>query len=78
MMAMGSSDHDIGGGVCLFLYALLGCAGVYLAYLSGLVVEARYGGQISLLYFLVAFAVALVVAFPISVAIARSVGKRTS
>ena len=62
--------------IFLLLYMAASAVGVYGAYRAGLFVEARYGSQVSLIFFLVGFFVALTVAYPISVAVA-SRGLRT-
>ena len=50
-----------------YLYVVLSAVGIYLSYLSGLLVERWFGSTTSLLYFMLAFIVALVAAFPLAV-----------
>jgi hypothetical protein len=54
----------------------LSAVGIYLSYLSGLLVERWFGSTISLLYFMLAFIVALVAAFPLAVMLIGPRGSR--
>ena len=52
--------------IFLCLYGLVSVALATAAYLSGKVVENAYGSQISLIYFLCTFMLAVTVSFPIA------------
>lgn len=57
----------------LTLYCVLAATGTYLAYLTGLMVERSLGSEMSLLYFLGAFMIAMIVAFPMAMALGKRV-----
>ena len=58
--------NDGSGMAFLLIYCVLGAVGIYLSYLSGLLVERWFGSGTSLLYFMLAFILALVAAFPLA------------
>lgn len=53
--------------VVLVLYTVFAVAGIYLDYLAGVYVEAAYGGNVSLIFFLVLFFAVITLAFPLAV-----------
>ena len=75
-MSSHPETDNASGMAFLALYVVLSAVGIYLFYLSGLLVERWFGSTISLLYFMLAFIVALVAAFPLAVMLIGPRGSR--
>ncbi len=65
-MSIHPENSNASGMGFLAVYLILGAIGIYLSYLSGVLVERWFGSGTSLLYFMLAFILALVAAFPLA------------